>query len=121
MGVQGVRRIIVPVAQCRMFTTVPWDIVTPHRHGLTLWVGRCCPDAVEHVQPCKLLHEGSSSYASCSLVVMYAHYACVADCADAMADAWEDTAGCAQAICLHEYLLKSQYIVKWGLHGIVHI
>ena len=54
-------------------------------------------------------------------VVIYAHYACVADCADAMADGWEDTAGCAQAICLHENLLKCQYIVKWGLHGIVHI
>ena len=54
-------------------------------------------------------------------VVIYAHYACVADCADAMADAWEDTAGCAQAICLHENLLKCQYIGKWGLHGIVHI
>ena len=27
-------------------------------------------------------------------VVTYAHYACVADCADAMADTWEDTAGC---------------------------
>ena len=39
-------------------------------------------------------------------VVTYAHYACVADCADAMADAWEDTAGCAQAICLHENLLE---------------
>ena len=39
-------------------------------------------------------------------VVTYAHYACVADCADAMADAWEDNAGCAQAICLHENLLK---------------
>ena len=39
-------------------------------------------------------------------VVTYAHYACVAECADAMADAWEDTAGCAQAICLHENLLK---------------
>ena len=39
-------------------------------------------------------------------VVTYVHYTCVADCADAMADAWEDTAGCAQAICLHENLLK---------------
>ena len=39
-------------------------------------------------------------------VVTYAHYACVADCADAMADAWEDTASCAQAIGLHENLLK---------------
>ena len=36
----------------------------------------------------------------------YAHYACVADFADAMADAWEDTAGCAQPICLHENLLR---------------
>ena len=54
-------------------------------------------------------------------VVTYAHCACVADWADAMAGAWEDTAGCAQAICLHENLLKCQYIVKWGLHGIVHI
>ena len=41
-----------------------------------------------------------------SLVVTYAHYACVADCADAMADAWEDTAGCAQPNCLHKNLLK---------------
>ena len=41
-------------------------------------------------------------------VVTYAHNACVADCADAMADAWEDTAdqACDQAICLHENLLK---------------
>ena len=54
-------------------------------------------------------------------VVTYAHYACVADCADAMADAWEDSAGCAQSICLQENLLKCQYIVKWGLHEIVHI
>ena len=29
----------------------------------------------------------------------------MAECAGAMADAWEDTAGCAQAICLHENLL----------------
>ena len=26
-------------------------------------------------------------------IVTYAHYACVADCANSMADAWEDTAG----------------------------
>ena len=38
-------------------------------------------------------------------VVTYAHYACVADCADAMADAWEDTAGCAQPICLHKVIV----------------
>ena len=37
---------------------------------------------------------------------IYAHYACVADCADAMADAWEDTAGYAHADCLHENVLK---------------
>ena len=36
----------------------------------------------------------------------YAHYACVADCVDAMADAWEDIAGCAQAICPLENLLR---------------
>ena len=41
-----------------------------------------------------------------TVVVTYAHYACVADYADAMADALEDTAGCAQAICLHENDLK---------------
>ena len=41
-----------------------------------------------------------------SFVVTYAHYAFVAHSGDAMADAWEDTAGCAQAICLHENLLK---------------
>ena len=39
-------------------------------------------------------------------VVTYARYACVADCADAMADVWEDTAGSAQPICLHENLLR---------------
>ena len=39
---------------------------------------------------------------------IYAHYACVADWADAMADAWEDTstAGCAHANCLHVNVLK---------------
>ena len=30
---------------------------------------------------------------------VYANYARVADCADAMVDAWEDTAGCAHADC----------------------
>ena len=54
-------------------------------------------------------------------VVIYAHYACVADYADDMANAWEDTAGCAQAISQHENLLKCPYIVRWGLHGIEHI
>ena len=61
------------------------------------------------------------SSSTVSQFVTYAYYACVADCADTMADAWKDTAGCAEAICLHENLLKCQYIVKWGLHGIVHI
>ena len=43
---------------------------------------------------------------------IYAHYACVADCADAMADAWEDTAGCAHADCLHgNILIYSKVIV----------
>ena len=50
--------------------------------------------------------DGSDSDQPAGAVVTYAHYACVADCADAMADAWEDTAGCAQPICLHENLLK---------------
>ena len=36
---------------------------------------------------------------------IYAHYACVADCADTMADAWEDTTG-AHADCLHGNILK---------------
>ena len=36
------------------------------------------------------------------VVVTYAPYACVADCAGA----WEDTAGCAQPSCLHENLLN---------------
>ena len=54
--------------------------------------------------PTKSASENTST--TSSHVVTYAHYACVADRADAMADAWEDTAGCAQAICLHENLLK---------------
>ena len=37
---------------------------------------------------------------------IYAHHACVADCAYAIADAWEDTAGCARADCLHGNILK---------------
>ena len=37
---------------------------------------------------------------------IYAHYACMAYNADAMADAWEDTAGCAPADCLHGNILK---------------
>ena len=36
----------------------------------------------------------------------YARYACVAGGADAMADAWKDTAGCAQADWLHGNILK---------------
>ena len=40
------------------------------------------------------------------VVVAYVLYACVAGCADAMGDAWEDTGGCAQADCLHENILK---------------
>ena len=45
----------------------------------------------------------------------------MADCADAMADAWEDTAGCAHADCLHGNVLKCLSTIKWGLDGIVHI
>ena len=51
----------------------------------------------------------------------HAHYACVADCADAMANAWEDIAGCAQADCLHGNVLKCLSSVERGLHKIVHI
>ena len=51
----------------------------------------------------------------------YAHYAYVADCADAMEGAWEDTAGCAHADCLHGNVLKCKSTVTWGLHRIVHI
>ena len=48
-------------------------------------------------------HYRSSGDKCCDI---YAHYACVADCANAMADAWEDTAGCAHADCLHGNILK---------------
>ena len=48
-------------------------------------------------------------------------YACMAGCADAMADAWEDTIGCIQADCLHATVLKCDSTNMWGLHGIVHI
>ena len=37
---------------------------------------------------------------------MYARYACMADCADAIADAWGDNTGCAHADCLHVNVLK---------------
>ena len=54
----------------------------------------------------------------------YAYYACVDDCADAMADAWEDTAGCAHADCLHGNILKCYSTVIWwiaqaGAHRII--
>ena len=50
-------------------------------------------------------------------VVTYTHYACVAHCADAIADAWEDTGGCAHADCLHGHVLKCWSTDMWGLHG----
>ena len=45
----------------------------------------------------------------------------MADYADATADAWDDTAACAQADCLHGNVLKGLSSVERGLHGIVHI
>ena len=39
-------------------------------------------------------------------VVTYALYTCMAECAEGMADAWEDTAGCARPDCLHENILR---------------
>ena len=54
-------------------------------------------------------------------VVIYAHYACVADCADAMADAWEDTARWIQDVIVCMEYSKVFSTVMWGLHGIVHI
>ena len=47
-------------------------------------------------------------------------HTCVADCADAMADAWEATAGFIQPGCLHGNVLRCLCTVMWGLHGIVH-
>ena len=58
---------------------------------------------------------------ACTRCDVHAHYACVADSADAMDDAWEDTVGCAQADCLLGNVLKCLSTVQWGLHGIVHI
>ena len=49
---------------------------------------------------------------------IYAHYACVADCADAMADAWEDTAGCAHVDCLHGNIPKYSKVVVHRYVGI---
>ena len=42
---------------------------------------------------------------------MYAHYSCVADCAEAMADAWEDTVGYAHADCLHGNILRYSKVI----------
>ena len=49
---------------------------------------------------------------------IYAHYARVADCADAMADAWEDTAGCAHADCLHGNILRYSKVIVHRYVGI---
>ena len=49
---------------------------------------------------------------------IYAHYACVADCADAMADAWEDTGGCAHADCLHGNILRYSKVIVHRYVGI---
>ena len=42
----------------------------------------------------------------------------MADCADAMADAWEDTAGCAHADCLHGNILRYSKVVVHRYVGI---
>ena len=60
------------------------------------------PGMRQHRAARRSLTEGEST-GCCDI---YAHYACVADCADAMADAWEDTASCAHADCLHGNILK---------------
>ena len=49
---------------------------------------------------------------------IYAHYACVADYAYAMADAWEDTAGCAHADCLHGNILRYSKVMVHRYVGI---
>ena len=49
---------------------------------------------------------------------IYAHNACVAGCADAMADAWEDTAGCAHADCLHGNILRYSRVIVHRYAGI---
>ena len=41
--------------------------------------------------------------------------------ANAMADAWEDTAGCAQADCQHGNFLLFSSTGMWGLHRILNI
>ena len=49
---------------------------------------------------------------------IYAHYACVADCAEAMADAWEDIASCAHADCLHGNILRYSKVIVHRYVGI---
>ena len=49
---------------------------------------------------------GAAAATAVATGVTYAPYACLVDCANAMADAWEDTAGYAQAHCLQGNVLK---------------
>ena len=49
---------------------------------------------------------------------IYAHYACVDDGADARADAWEDTACCAHADCLHGNVLRYSKVIVHRYVGI---
>ena len=44
MSAQSLRHVVMPVAQRRVITTLPWDVVTSHCHGLTCPIRRCCPD-----------------------------------------------------------------------------
>ena len=65
----------------------------------------CAPEYNEHIVNC------------CDI---YAHYACVSECADAMADAWEDTAACAQADCLHGNIRSYSKVIVHRYVGISH-
>ena len=51
-------------------------------------------ELVPHIRQCRSRQNICQTISQHELgVVTYGLYACVADCADAMTDAWEDTAG----------------------------
>ena len=117
-------RLVVPLADSRMLPCFPLDVDSSVAHRTPCRIRTDGPDGVKHRDGLHMLHEAFMCVEEDLIrvpCIIYAHYACKADCADAMADVWEDTGRCAQADCLHGNVLKYQSTVLWGLHGIVHI
>ena len=101
-------RLVMPVSG--RFTSMPGHNIRDNQHTLcgftgvpasSRWTGGKLREASRSVVAGNTSSHIVFRRIRRSCCDIYAHYACVAVCADAMADAWEDTAGCAHAdICM---------------------